>query len=228
MRNKEDHPDGGTFDNDAKACYDRIILNMTSICAQRLGMKPTNAKLHALILKGAKYKLKTTLDTSETFYECTEEEPMYGLGQGSTAAAFAWAVISAVALKIMMLLNGIRFCSATRSWKVRRVMDAFVDDSTSWVNCFVKSLTQRSTNHIGQAARELHETKQKWETLLHSTAGGLELSKCFYYLVQWTFNKQGNPSIAPPDPSIPPIELVSSANGETVKIKQLDCLEGAS
>jgi hypothetical protein len=217
--------DGGTFDNDAKACYDRVIPNMTSICAQRLGMKTINAKLHALILKGAKYKLKTTLGTSEEFYKNTEEKPLYGLGQGSTAAAFAWAVISAVILKIMSLLRGVRFCSPTRTFKVQRVMDAFVDDSTSWVNCFVKSLTQRHTNHIGQVAQDLRETAQKWETLLHSTGGALELSKCFYYLVQWKFDKRGNPSIAPPDPDIPPIELVSSANGDTVKIKQLDCSE---
>jgi hypothetical protein len=47
--------DDETFDNDAKACYDRIIPNLTSICAQRLDMKPINAKLHSVILQQAEY-----------------------------------------------------------------------------------------------------------------------------------------------------------------------------
>jgi hypothetical protein len=79
--------DGSTFDNDAKACYDRIITSMTSVCAQRLGMKPVNVGLHARTLQQAKYRLKTSLGTSETSYSNTKENPLYGLGQGSTAAA---------------------------------------------------------------------------------------------------------------------------------------------
>jgi hypothetical protein len=58
--------DGGTFDNDAKACYDRITPSMTSVCAQRLGMKQVNVGLHARTLEQAKYCLKTSLGTSET------------------------------------------------------------------------------------------------------------------------------------------------------------------
>ena len=102
-------------------------------------------------------------------------------------------------------------------------MDAFVDDSTSWANCFGRSLTKRNTNFIGQIAQDLRETAQKWESLLHSTGGALELSKCFYYLIHWTFDKKGNPKLATPDDAIPPIEIVSSATGETVRIKQLSC-----
>ena len=66
----------GTFDNDAKACYDRITPNMTSRCAQRLGLKTINAKLHAEILQKAKYRLKSSLGTSESWYTNTEEEPL--------------------------------------------------------------------------------------------------------------------------------------------------------
>ena len=53
--------DGGTFDNDAKACYDRIIINLMSMCAQQLGMPPESAELQATILLLAKYRLKTAL-----------------------------------------------------------------------------------------------------------------------------------------------------------------------
>jgi hypothetical protein len=173
--------DGGTFDNDAKACYDRIIPSMTSFCAQSLGMKQVNVVgLHARTLQQAKYRLKTSLGTSETSYSNTKENPLYGLGQGSTAAAFAWAVISAVILKLMKLLRGIQFSNPTGTINVKCVMDAFVDDSTSWNNRFQESLQNRSRNYSRQIASDLSHTAQTWKKLLYSTRGALELSKCFY------------------------------------------------
>jgi hypothetical protein len=81
--------DDETFDNDAKACYDRIIPNLTSICAQRLDMKPINAKLHSVILQQAEYTVKSTSGTSRKWYSSTGVGPVYDLGQVSTAAAFA-------------------------------------------------------------------------------------------------------------------------------------------
>jgi hypothetical protein len=217
--------DGGTFDNDAKACYDRIIPSMTSVCAQRLGMKPVNVRLHTRTLQQAKYRLKTLLGTSETSYSKTKENPLYGLGQGSTAAAFAWAVISAVILQLMKLLRGIQFSNPTGTINVQRLMDAFVNDSTRWNNRFKESLQNRSRNYIRQIVSDLSHTAQTWEKLLYSTGGALGLSKCFYYLVPWIYDTRGDPTIAPPDPSIPPIKITNSATGETVQIKQLDCSE---
>jgi hypothetical protein len=43
--------------------------------------------------------------------------------------------------------------------------------------------------------------------------------------VHWTYDKRGDPTIAPPDPSIPSIKITKSATGETIQIKQLDCSE---
>jgi hypothetical protein len=202
---------GGTFNNDTKACYDRIIPSMTSVCAQRLGMKQVNVGLHARTLQQAKYRLKTSLGTSEMSYSDTKENPLYGLGQGSTAAAFAWAVISAVILQLMKLLQGIQFSNPTGTISVKRVMDTFVDDSTSWNNRFEESLQNRSRNYIRQIANDLSHTAQTWEKLLYSTGGALELSKCFYYLVHWIYDKRGDPTIAPPDPSIPPPSRLPTA-----------------
>jgi hypothetical protein len=180
---------------------------MTLVCAQRLGMKPVNAGLHARTLQQAKYRLKTLLGLSETSYSNTKENPLYGLGQGSTAAAFAWAVISAVILQLMKLLRGIQFSNPTGKINEQRVMDAFVDDSTSRNNRFKESLHNRSRNYIRQIVSDLSHTAQTWEKLLYSTGGALELSKCFYYLVHWIYDTHGNPTIAPPDPSIPPSRL---------------------
>jgi hypothetical protein len=212
--------DGGTFDNNTKACYNRIIPKMTLICAQRLGMKSINTRLHARTLQQVKSQLKTSPGTSERWYTNNKENPLYGLGQGSTAVALAWAVISAVILQLMKLLRGIQFSNPTGTVKVQHVMDAFVYDSMSWIYRFNKSLQNWSRNYIQQIANNLCHTAHTWEKLLYSTCSALELSKCFCYLVNWIYDKRGDPTIAP-NPSIPPIESTNSATGKTVQIKQL-------
>jgi hypothetical protein len=50
---------GGTFDNDAKACYNRIIPNLMSLCGQRLGLSEQSMKLHTEVLRRARYHLKS-------------------------------------------------------------------------------------------------------------------------------------------------------------------------
>jgi hypothetical protein len=41
----------------------------------------------------------------------------------------------------------------------------------------------------------LQDTAQWWEELLLTTAGKLELNKCFYYIIDWVFNKHGQPQL---------------------------------
>ena len=215
--------DGGTFDNDAKACYDRIIINMMSICSQRLGMPITCAKLHAEILQKAKYYLKTTLGISEASYSNSESHPLYGPGQGGTTSAFAWAIIVAVLLAIMKRRTGVQFSDPKSKTLTQRVMDAFVDDTTAWVNFFLKSLENRERNLINDIVTELTATAQQWEELLYASGGALELSKCFYYLIHWKFDKNGNAKID--DSDLQPIRIRNSTNGQIVDIKQLKCNE---
>jgi len=57
--------------------------------------------------------------------------------------------------------------------------------------------------------------------LLVASGGKLELSKCFYYLIKWTFNEHGD-AILGPDP-IHPIDIIDHTTGKTAVIKQLKC-----
>jgi hypothetical protein len=59
--------DGATFDNDARACYDRIIPNLMSLCGQQLGLPRHITQAHATLLLNALYSLKTTLGVTDTF-----------------------------------------------------------------------------------------------------------------------------------------------------------------
>jgi hypothetical protein len=56
------------FDNDASACYDRILVHLGMMAARRCGMPDNAIRLHADTLEGMKYKVKTTFGTSKKFY----------------------------------------------------------------------------------------------------------------------------------------------------------------
>ena len=45
-------------------------------------------------------------------------------------------------------------------------------------------------------AEQLQHDAQEWEQLLAATGGKLELSKCFYYILQWKFDEEGRLSCA--------------------------------
>ena len=217
---------GGAFDNDAKACYDRIIANCTNICAQRLGLPEKACRVHATLLREAKYRLKTMLGISETSYTSSDEFPLYGPGQGGTGSAFIWAIVSAIILEIMKQeKRGVQFTNPTLERTIQRVMDAFVDDTTAWLNNFLKSLQQNKTEKLEELATTLQDTAQAWEQLLYSTGGALELSKCFYYIIAWKWNKEGRARLATPDDIAPRISVTSSKTGNSVEIEMKDCRE---
>jgi hypothetical protein len=80
------------FDNDASACYDRILVHLGMMAARRCGM-PENALLvHAGTLQHMRYRVKTT-------YGLSEDSPLYGTGQGSGASPAIWLTL------VVILMN---------------------------------------------------------------------------------------------------------------------------
>ena len=77
---------GSTFDNDAKSCFDRIVMLLPSILAQRLGMPPQVCDLFLTTLSQIHYKTKTIHGISETSYTTSTDHTIHGPGQGSRAA----------------------------------------------------------------------------------------------------------------------------------------------
>jgi hypothetical protein len=56
------------FDNDASACYDRILVHFGMMAARRCGMPENAIRLHANTLERMQYKVKTAFGTSDTYY----------------------------------------------------------------------------------------------------------------------------------------------------------------
>ena len=93
--------DGVTFDNDAKACYNRIILALTNLRSQQLGMPKSACHMHAELLRKASYGIKTGAGISDQAYSPTAAHPLYGEGKGTRWAPSAWVIISTIIMALM-------------------------------------------------------------------------------------------------------------------------------
>jgi hypothetical protein len=81
------------FDNDASACYDRIIVMLDMLAPRRCGMPINVVSTHAEALRLMKCAVKTIHVISEQNYQGTPFECLFGTGQGSGALPSIWLTL---------------------------------------------------------------------------------------------------------------------------------------
>jgi negative regulator of replication initiation len=227
-----------TFDNDAKSCYDRIVMSYALHRCQQLGMPVKACKMLGEYLDNARYYIKTQLGVSEGFYQSSKENPLHGAGQGSKLSPPIWTFVSTAGTEILEEVNdGLTVCSPDQNTQATRPIDAFVDDTTTWANQFVKELltyaktrfnTETAYLLLNDLVYKTTELAQSWEELLWSTGGKLELPKCFFYIVSWWFDHNGEAKVrtkAELKEQGIKIDIIESETKETAAIKHRDCRE---
>ena len=63
-------------------------------------------------------------------------------------------------------------------------------------------------------------TAQWWEELLHATGGKLELQKCFFYMMFWIFNDEGEARLMKKMEAHCEVKIKDSETGDDVQIEQ--------
>jgi hypothetical protein len=187
------------FDNDASACYDRIIVMLGMLAARRCGMPANAVSTHAEALRLMKYAVKTIHGISEINYQGTPFECLFGTGQGSGASPAVWLTLVVILLNTIERLTPQRmhFQSPSGHLTHSRLADAFVDDTSI---CF----TDYGDMTYPGMVDKLQDIAQRWENLLHFSGGSLNLKKCFWFVMYWQWHK-GQPqcrSICKNDPTI--------------------------
>ena len=175
---------GASYDNDAKACYNRIGMSLASLCSQCLGMSARACQLLVTTLREAHYHVKTQLGVSNEYYTTTESSTVHGFGQGGQESPSIWAIISDIIMKCLgEKLEGAILCDSKQLLRVKQIFTGFVNDTTLWVNTPFQSNLHSYIQSIDALLQQTETTAQWWEELLHSTGGKLELPKCFYYTI---------------------------------------------
>eukprot|EP00957_Ditylum_brightwellii_P097172 7400510-Ditylum_brightwellii.AAC.1 len=118
------------FDNDAASCYGRIIPNLANLIGKKKSLHRNITFIHAKTLEEAKFKFKTALGVSESFYNHSQVFPIYGMGQGSTNFLTIWLIIGSTLFDVYQeMCYGATFCDPKKKTKVHITMVGFVDDT---------------------------------------------------------------------------------------------------
>ena len=212
-----------TMDNDAKACYDRIICNLAMMISQYFGMPAEACSMHAKTIKNMEFHLKTALGVSNEFYKHTSAIPVHGSGQGSCASPTLWLIISTILMRCLdRNTSGMAMVPIQKDGQIlMSSIDGFVDDTSLFTN-----IPFHQTD-MHEAMRHLQVATENWAELLAASGGKLELSKCFYYVLQWKFNEDGDQipmTIHEQDLlQLQKITITDPESGEEIQINQKEC-----
>jgi hypothetical protein len=119
------------FENDAAACYDRLLMNLMGSAFERVPEGPLRLQ-EDVLLKVIHY-LRTAFGITVDSYTSDSVFRIFGVGQGSKAGPISWARVSSLLFQVQELLgHGVKFACPERRIEHDRHSDAFVDDTTSY------------------------------------------------------------------------------------------------
>jgi len=190
------------FDNDASACYDRILVHLGMLAARRVGMPDNAVRIHADTLKNMHYKVKTVFGISNDSYTGEPRQPLFGTGQGSGASPAVWLTLVVVLMNTLDRLTKerTRFRSPDSPMHHKRLIDAFVDDTSLVFNDSQQLMAPE------QLTRQMEQIAQRWERLLALSGGALNLKKCSWHMMYWEW-RHGRPRLRPRTTTDPNIAL---------------------
>jgi hypothetical protein len=91
---------GATIYNDAKACFDRIIENISNATLISEGLNPKIAELHANTLSKADYVIKTKQGIHDIPNGHLKPAPFFGTGQGAADSMPRWSIQSDLLIRL--------------------------------------------------------------------------------------------------------------------------------
>jgi len=88
--------------NDAKSCYDRIVLIIAALCLCRLGAPPKATESMISTLAQLRHQVRSAFGTSDMSQGQEDwPEPVAGIGQGNGAGPQIWAAVSTPLFEIL-------------------------------------------------------------------------------------------------------------------------------
>lgn len=172
------------MDDDARACYDRIITPLSSLECRKWGAPYKLAQFTNKFIESQTYALRTGHGISEGTYTYTNDDPIQGSGQGIGWAGPRWLCSGDTCSRIMSEANsGMKFADPTYSLKVRKQGDYFVDDTATGVTLNTLKQDQRDIFEQLQCLEQLHSD------VLFSMGHKLAIDKCSFYAADFNRGK---------------------------------------
>jgi Reverse transcriptase (RNA-dependent DNA polymerase). len=168
--------------NDAKSCYDRIILMVAYLTMRNFGIPALAAKSTISTILEMQHRVRTCYGDSDEYYggDKWETKP-HGCGQGNGYGPALWACISSPLLHILRNKGyGTKIQQPITRFLIHLAAFAFVDDTdiiqTDTNDDVIINDPVAAVSELFQATQGAIDT---WSSLLRATGGELEPSKTF-------------------------------------------------
>ena len=202
------------FQNDMKACFDRILSHLVQINNQSFGLSEEIAKIVGKPLHEATYYIKTGMGVSATGYKHMKELEVWSTGQGSVASMYIGCMIVSQLLQLHDKYRyGAKYKNDTTMKDLIIGMLSFVDDC----NLFNNGEKYETLRDI---LKRIQHDAQFWNDIIRSSGGALELSKCFMQVIYFNFATNGTPYGGPPRDDLH-VEIINRNNNEKVRINSI-------
>jgi hypothetical protein len=96
---------GGVIYNDAKACYDRIIENVSNLALIHQGLPINITTLHSQTFQSIEYTIKHKLGLGSNTHKHNQPAPIYGVGQSACDAPARWGFLCDALIKVYKSLG---------------------------------------------------------------------------------------------------------------------------
>jgi hypothetical protein len=170
--------------NDATGCYDRIVNPLVLLFLRKIGVLWNTVKSLASTWESTTHRIRTMYGVSAEHYINHLDYFLFGPGQGSTIGTLLWLICFLLMVRALgNTTPSLFFRSVDKSIVSVSRGDAFVDDAS--LGCTMTITNSTDTQPIQPAIPELTKSlatlAQRWECLLYSTGGALNLQKCFWF-----------------------------------------------
>lgn len=209
--------------NDAKSCYDRILLITAYLTMRQFGVPALAAQSTIATLLQMKHYMRTRYGDSDKYYggEKWQKKP-HGCGQGNGYGPALWACISSPLLHLLRKQGyGTKIMTPISKLLIHIAAFAFVDD-VDMIQTDNDSMIDEDNGNEPNADKLLEETQHsldQWASSLEATGGAIEPSKTFYVPIVPTW--QGTKKIVKKISQNNTLRLKGS-DGEDKKLQQLD------
>jgi hypothetical protein len=211
------------FENDASACYDRILMNMMGAASERMGVPEGPLWLQEDVLLNVIHYLKTGFGITINSYTSDNNFRFHGVGQGSKAGPISWAWMSSNIFHAQELWgHGVKFACPERQIHHARHSNARLCWQHNGICLQPTSMATPPPGKQELLFDGLLRDSQIWEWLLWSSGGLLKIEKCWFYAIQWTFEANGKAKMwTVTDMALPPFKLTEGKSNACITVPQL-------
>eukprot|EP00957_Ditylum_brightwellii_P195280 14877461-Ditylum_brightwellii.AAC.1 len=167
---------GAILNNNAAACYDRMIPELMAVHFKALGLPDNATKTSVQLNCRAKHHIKMTASVNKEHYQSTIDCQLFGEGQGKGSSPSNWLfTVSNLLADSHLLCSGVKLFSICRRKIATWVTDAYVDDTG---NTYVNK--EKQSSETPELIRDtMQHIAQTLERLLFGSGGRLCPKKMF-------------------------------------------------